>query len=269
MMIRRSAFFLLMLTFFAIHVSAQKRIISLAPSLTQNLFLLGAEDEVVGYTSYCEIAVQSKKPIVASAVKVNLEKVVSLKPDIIVATTITNPETIEQLRQFGIQVEVYPTPDSFNEICRQFVEMGNLIDKKEQAEKITSASKHKVDSLTRVMASLPHKKMLFQIGANPLYCVPPGTFMSDYIKFANGENISDTPNNGSINRETVAVRNPDIIFLTAMGIVGEDEKKQWEEFPEINAVKNNTIYILDSNKSCSPTPVTFVETLDTIAQLIQ
>lgn len=248
---------------------AQKRIISLAPSLTQNLYLLDAESQVVGYTSYCEQAVHGGKEIVASAVKVNLEKVVSLQPDLIISTTITNPESIKQLRAFGITVQIYPTPTSFDEICTQFIKIGEQIGKKRKALEIVNLSKNKVDSLTVVMDSYPQQKFFFQIGASPLYCVPPNSFMDDFIKFANGKNIAEVTGNGNISRETVAVRNPDVIFLTAMGIVGADEMEIWMRYPEIKAVKEKQIYILDSNKSCSPTPVTFVETLDTIAQLLR
>lgn len=250
-------------------LQAQRRIISLAPSLTQNLFLLGAEKQVVGYTSYCEQAVHGQKEIVASAVKVNLEKVLTLQPDLIISTTITNPESVKQLRNFGIQVEIYPTPVSFAEICEQFIQIGEQIGKTDEALEIVQNSQQKVDSLTQNMKRLPEYKMFFQVGANPLYCVPPKTFMHDYMRFANGQNIAEVPGNGSINRETVAVRNPDVIFLTAMGIIGDDEKEIWMRYPEIQAVKDNKIFILDSNKSCSPTPVTFVETLDTIAQLLR
>ncbi len=266
---KRTHIFLFVFCWITALAGAQSRIVSLAPSLTQNLYLLGAEPQVVGYTSYCEEAVHGQKEIVATAVKVNLEKVVSLQPDLIITTTITNPESIQQLKQFGIRVETYPTPTSFAEICEQFVQIGEQIGKTEKARQIVASSKQKVDSLAGVMKSYPSGKMFFQIGANPLYCVPPKSFMDDFITYSNGRNIADVVGNGHINRETVAVRNPDVIFLTAMGIVGDDEKKIWMRYPEINAVKNNRIYILDSNKSCSPTPVTFVETLDTIAQLLR
>lgn len=248
---------------------AQNRIISLAPSLTQNLYLLDAAPQIIGYTTYCEEAVHSNKEIVATAVKVNLEKVVSLQPDLIISTTITNPETLEQLKKFGIRVEIYPTPTSFNAICAQFIAIGELIGKKEKAQQVVRESKHQVDSLREVMSSLPKQNMFFQIGSSPLYCVPPGSFMDDFMTFANGKNIASTPGNGHINRETVAVRNPEVFFLTAMGIIGEDEKEIWMRYPEISAIKKQKIYLLDSNKSCSPTPVTFVETLDTIAQLLR
>jgi len=250
-------------------LSAQGKIVSLSPNLTQDLFLLGLENRVVGYTSYCEPVVHAGKQIVATAVKVNLEKVVSLQPDLIVAASLTNPETVAQLQKFGLRVEVFKTPDSFAEICAQFTRIGQLAGEEKRANQIIERCTHKVDSLTALMKTYPEQKMFFQVGASPLYGVPPKTFMHDYLLFANGQNITDTPQNGAINREVVAVRNPDVIFLTAMGMVGETERDAWKKFPEITAVKNNRIYVLDSNKACSPTPVLFAETLDTISQLLR
>lgn len=247
---------------------AQKRIISLAPSLTQNLFLLGAENNVVGYTNYCEKAVHGGKSIIATAVKVNLEKVITLKPDYIIATTITNPETIKQLQNFGIEVDVYKTPQTFDEICSQFITIGNKIGKGDAAQRIVSKSKAMTDSIRQKMEREPVRKMFFQIGSNPLYCVPPKSFMHDYMGFLNGENIHTVVGNGSISREGVVVRNPDVIFVTTMGIMGEKEAEIWRGYGEVTASKKNQIFVLDANKSCSPTPITFVETLETMANYL-
>lgn len=264
---RRMQRFLLLTLALVLNLSvfAQKRIVSLAPSLTQNLYLLGADDMVVGYTNYCQKAVKGEKDIVASAVKVNLEKVATLKPDIVYATTITNPEIIKQIQNFGIQVEVFRTPRSFLEICEQFNTMGKQVGKSKKAISIVSKAQSKVDSIKLQFKDRPRLKMLFQIGANPLYVVPPNSFMHDYMSFLNGENVHTVEGNGSISREGVLVRNPDVIFVTTMGIVGKREANVWRQYSEIKASRNNSIYIIDANKACSPTPLSFVETLEIMA----
>lgn len=244
------------------------RFISLAPSLTQNLYLLGVEANVVGYTSYCKEAVLDDKPIVASAVKVNLEKVATLRPDLVFTTTITNPETIQQLRSFGIRVEVLPTPGSFDEICAQFLMMGKIVGKEFESQDIVRKAYADVNALRAKTKDLPTARMFFQVGSNPLYCVPPQTFMNDFIQFAGGVNVCTTPSNGSISREAVLVRNPEVIFITTMGIVGAEEKKVWESYIEMDAVKNKKVFILDSNEACSPTPQTFVKTLQVMVDLL-
>ena len=91
--------------------------------------------------------------------------------------------------------------------------------------------------------------------------------MDDYITYAGAQNIAFDFTIGSITRESVLLRNPDVIFIVSMGIIGEEEKKNWEKVKELNASKNKKIFILDSDKACTPTPVTFVETLETIINL--
>jgi iron complex transport system substrate-binding protein len=242
-----------------------KRIVSLAPSLTQNLHYLESEDRLVGCTSYCQT--NNVIEVVASAVKVNIEKVDSLKPDLVIATTLTENETVEILRKFDINVKVYPECKSFNDICSQFVDLGKILGKEDHALNIIKKCREKVDKLQKSVNSTEKPKVFMQIGANPLYTVLPDTFMDDYITFAGGQNIASGFTIGNITRENVLLRNPDVIFIVTMDIVGEDEKKNWEKVKEMNASKNEKIFIIDSNKACNPTPVTFVETLDIIINL--
>src|SRR5690554_7340835 len=91
-----------LLAVLAFNLNAQKpaaRIVSLAPSLTKSIYYMGAAGQLVGRTSYCFIADADDKEVVASAVSVNIEKVLTLKPDLVLATGITNPETIALLQR--------------------------------------------------------------------------------------------------------------------------------------------------------------------------
>lgn len=268
-MIKRSHLVLMTFLFLLITATAQsyeiKRIVSLAPSLTKNISYLKSEDLLVGCTSYCRPT--KKTNIVASAVIVNIEKVVTLKPDIVIATTITKSETIETLRKFGIRVEIYPTAHSFNEICSQFLALGKLIGREAQASIVINESRQKLKKLRKYYTDEKKLKMFIQIGANPLYTVLPNTFMDDYITFSGCRNIASDLSVGSITRENVIVKNPDVIFIVTMGIFGDGEKKAWEKLRVLNAAKNKKIFIIDSEKACSPTPVTFVETLGKIINL--
>ena len=258
------------LVFIHVIVSAQSysRIVSLAPSLTKNVYYLESQRKLVGCTSYCEMAKPDNKEIVASAVNVNIEKVVSLKPDLILVTTITNPETIEQIKKFGISVEVFPTPKSFEEICNQFMQIGSLLGKKTKAEEIIRDTRSRVDSIKKQFMGKEQPKVFFQIGAKPLFTVIPETFMNDYITFVNGQNIVTETKRGTIARESVIARNPDYIFVTTMGIMGEEETKVWKTFSNINATKNDHVFIIDSDLACTPTPVTFIQTLEIISKHI-
>lgn len=246
-----------------------KRIISLAPSLTKNLYLLGAEDLLVGCTSYCVLQSETDAEVVASAVQVNYEKAVMLKPDLVITTSLIKPKTIETFRKLGVKVLEFPTPQSFDEICEQFIELGNVIGKKALAEEtITEARKRIAVIKNKAPAGQPKQKIFMQIGANPLFTVVPHTFMNDFISFSGTENIASDLSVGSINRETVLVRNPDVIIVVLMGTLGAEEKDRWEEFDSLSAVQKDQVFIVNADKTCSPTPLSFVEALDEIIHLI-
>lgn len=248
--------------------SQVKRIVSLAPSLTKNIYFLEAQSKLVGCTSYCDTAVADGKEVVASAIKVNIEKVVSLKPDLVITTAMTNPETLEMLKKFNIRVETFPTAKSFNEICEQTLRLGKLIDSEDKAVKVVSQCKERINQLSVKRKGNYQPTIFFQIGAKPLFTVIPTTFMNDYIVLAGGKNVVTTTSTGTLSRESVIAMNPDFIFVVTMGIVGTEEKRVWESYSTLNASKNRRIFIIDSNNACTPTPVTFVRTLETIINLI-
>ncbi len=258
---------LLAITFGAVAANKQ-RIISLAPSLTKNIYYLGVQEQLAGCTSYCTEAVADNKEIVASAIKVNIEKTVSLKPDLILVTTITSPETIELLQKFNIRVEVFKTPKNTDEIFEQFERIGKLVNREEKASEIISETRHKIEEIKKLMPA-GNKDVFFQIGAEPIFTVLPGTFMNDYITFMGGKNIATDVRTGAVSRESIIAKNPDIIFIVTMGITGEEEYKQWQTFKDMKATSSEKIFIIDADKACSPTPVTFIETLDTMVSLLK
>lgn len=245
--------------------AAPLRIVSLTPSLTLNVRYLGEEANLVGCTSYCQTT--RKVPVVATAIKVNVEKVIASKPDIVIATTLTSPETVEALRKVGVKVEVFKMSHSFVEICEQFMRLGKLLGKEAQAAKIIAESKSKLEKLK--VKSPTGKKMFIQLGANPLFAVIPNTFMHEYITNAGATTITEGMKTGSITREAILKRNPDIIIIVTMGIETEKEKKVWETFKNLSAVKAKKIFIIESEIACTPTPVTFVQTQEKIARLLK
>lgn len=250
-------------------VCSQKRVVSLAPSLTSSLYQLEAGSLLVGCTSYCLDAVHDQIPVVASAIDVNIEKVILARPDLVVATTITKPEIIEKLKSLGLKVVVFPKVTSFESICSQFLELGRLVGKTREGENAIARYKTQVDEiLSSVRYPKGQQKMIIQIGANPLFVVTPRSFMDDYISLSGCVNVMKEGMNGAVSRESVLIRNPDVIFIVTMGMVGDEEKRVWEGFQEMKAASLRKIFIIDSNKACLPTPKTFVETLREIVTLL-
>jgi iron complex transport system substrate-binding protein len=245
------------------------RIISLAPSVTKELIDLDMLENIVGVTSYCNISTHNKDLVIGTATNVNVEKILLLKPDMVFATGLTKESNINSLRNNGITVHMIPKLESFDVICEEFIKLGEIVGKIDLAKSIVENSYQKIDSLKNsVPSKSKNSKIFIQIGAKPLFTVIPNTFMNDYITYANCENIAADLNKGTITRESVLKRNPDVIFIVTMGIIGDEEKNTWENYKELSATKNKKIFIIDSNVACTPTVLSFTETFENIIHKI-
>jgi len=244
-----------------------QRIISLGPSLTEELYLLGVEDRLIGCTIYAPECAKDKEKV-GTVIDINLERIIKLKPDLVLATSLTNPKQVERLRKLKIRVVVFSEARSFQELCDQFLKLAKLIGKEKKAKEIIEDVKEKVKSIREKTKDLKKTKVFIQIGAKPLFTAGKNSFVNDFIEFAGGINIAKDVEVGIYSREKVLEKNPDVIIIVTMGIRGIKEKEIWQRYKNINAVKNKRIYIIDSYKICSPTPTSFVETLKELIRIL-
>lgn len=261
-------FYFSLFTFYGFSQTAN-RVVSLAPSISENIYLMGAQNKLVGCTSYCTQAVANGKQQVGSTVDVNMEKILMLKPDLVLAMTLTKPQDIETMKRLGIKVELIPTPKNFEEICDQTIQIAKWIGNEKAALALVQKSKQTVDSLKSILKTPPEKlKIFFQLGSNPIFTVLENTFMNDYILLCNGENIANGLTKGSVTRESVLMKNPDVIFVATMGGFGAEEQKVWQSYGGLKAAKNNRIFLIDSETSCSPTPVSFAKAFADVVKFV-
>ncbi|HIC90836.1 MAG TPA: ABC transporter substrate-binding protein, partial [Syntrophaceae bacterium] len=114
-----------------------QRIVSLGPSLTEELYLLGVEDKIVGVTVYCNRPKEAQdKEKVGTVIKVDVERIISLKPDLLLATTLSDPAQMKKIRSLGIKVVTFPSCRNFSEICEQFLKLGKITGREEKAREI-------------------------------------------------------------------------------------------------------------------------------------
>lgn len=236
-----------------------KRIVSLAPSITENLYLIGAKNKLVGCTSYCTLAVNDGVQQIGSTIDVNIEKILSLKPDLVLTMLMTKPQDVEAMKKLGIRVEILTTPKNFDEICEQTLQIARLTGNEKTAEQVVNSARQQVETLKNQMKNKSRRKVFFQLGANPVFTVLPNTFMNDFLLFSNTENIANGMKTGIITRESVLSKNPDVIFIATMGGFGEEEKKVWESYKGLKAAETKKVFLISSETSCSPTPDNFAK----------
>lgn len=254
-----------------IQVYGQKedqRIVSLGPSVTSQLQLLGADDRIVGATNYCQIDSTKKCEKVGSLLEVNIEKIVELKPDIVFAVGLTPKKTLKKMKKLGINYKVIDDPANFSVLCENLRTIATVCDFEDKARTIILKAELKLDSLRNAVEKLEKKSVLLQLGVNPVYAVKKGTLGDQLIEFAGGVNAFNLEKSGAISSEEVIYQNPDVIVITDMGISAKKEKERWETFKDLRAVKNSSVHIIDSHSVCSPNVPLFVETVVYMSSLI-
>jgi iron complex transport system substrate-binding protein len=249
-----------------------RRIVSLGPVNTENVFLLGAGDRLVGDTIYCVRPEAAKSKVkVGSVIQVSVEKIISLQPDLVLATAFTKPAQVKQLQQAGFRVIRFMRPASFSEICSQFIELGRLLNLEDKAEDVVLQAQHEVTRIQAEVADLPLQKVFLQVGSIPLFGSIPESFTNDFIVLAGGINILADQRQGTTNVEKVIAANPDVIIIAIMGFesgVAGDEQKKWQAISILKATRTKRIWIINPDLVCSPSPATFAQTLGVMAELI-
>jgi iron complex transport system substrate-binding protein len=224
---------------------------------------------LVGNTIYCNKPpdAQNKKRI-ASAVDVNIEEVVRLNPDLIVATHLTDHRAIKKFKSLGIDIALFGQPYNFKQMASQFLRLGQRVGKQQLAENLINKARERINLLIRNLGNVPKQKVFVQLGARPLYAATSESFVNDLIIMANGINIASYQKNGIFSKEKVLASNPDVILITSMGMTGSEEKKRWLGFASLKAAQSRRVHIIDSYLFCSPTVVSFADALQQLIQLL-
>ncbi len=249
-----------------------KRVVSLGPINTENIFLLGAGNLLIANTIYCvrpEAAKNREK--IGTVAGINIEKIVRLSPDLILATALTPHNQVETLKRMGLRVVRFSKPRSFQEICTQFKELASLLGRETVADEIVSQAVSATACIQEAVAGHRRPRVLLQVGTNPTFAAVPGSFTNDYIRLGGGINIAAGQHSGRIGDEKVLAMDPEVIIIAIMGSetgMAAQEKRRWGRFPSLSAVRNRAVYTVSPDMVCSPSPATFVESLKEIAMLI-
>ena len=231
-------------------------------------FLLGAGERLVGNTIYCVRPSAAREKVkVGTVMQVSLEKIISLKPDLILTTGLTQQKQIIRLRQLGFRVVHFNQPKSFAESCEQFLELGRVLGLEEKAAMIIDQIQKEVDIIKHAVAGYKKPRVLLQIGAVPLYVSGADSFTGDYIELGGGINGIGTGISGKINYEQAIAADPEVIIIAIMGSetgVAAEEKIKWQKYTVISAVQTGRIHIVDPDLACSPSPATFLQALKII-----
>jgi len=217
-----------------------KRIVSLAPNMTELLFALGLEDRIQGVTSFCDYPEAAKrKPKIGGMSNPSLEAVVRLQPDIVVMTTDGNPKDFEKrLRSMRIKTYVFRAT-RLREFPEGIREMGTALGIKEKAYMLAGEIEKTLAQFRMGKRPLNKKKVLFIIWPEPLIVAGRGSIADDAITLLGEKNIADDSQIAypKYSIEEIIRRAPDTIFIgkgTGMDRVSEGLLRRLKKVPAVN-----------------------------------
>jgi iron complex transport system substrate-binding protein len=225
------------------------RIISITPSTTEIACSIGLESNLVGVSTFCDYPPEVRgKEKVGSFSDPNIEKIMLLKPDIVLATGLEQAQTVRNISKLGIRVIVVD-PDSFDGLFKSIEEIGAACGKRKEAFDLVTEMKDSINSI-KSAASLRERSAVpgvyFEIWHDPLMTAGRGSFIDEMITLAGGRNIAwDTPRPYSrFSAELIMERDPDVIILGYMvkGGSAVDSVRKRAGWSGIKAVKGSRVY---------------------------
>lgn len=253
-----------------------QRIVSLSPSNTEILFAIGAGDRVVGVTDYCnyppevaEMVAKGKIQRIGGYSTVNVERIIALKPDLVIASYGNGLATIEVLRRHTNVIAF--DPKDIRGIERSILAIGFATGNYENAEKIVLEMEKRISEIKAKEKS--QKRVAHIIWNDPIWVSGKETFIDEVISIAGGTNVFNFAGWKIVSVEDLIMANPEVIIVNSGSGMsgGRDVVYEWvisdKRLKNIEAVKNGKVFVIDADIISRPAP-RIVEALEQIYQFL-
>lgn len=237
---------LLILSFNSLSIEYKKnqRIATLAPHLTEWAYSLGLGDNIVAVSAYSDFPEQAKKhPIVSDVNGINLERLIELKPDLVLLWQNSHVlGQVEKLETLGIEVFI-SEPKTLNNIANEITRLGEITNTQHRAKQVTDEYLLDLKNLRDKYKGMPRQKAFFQIWHSPLITANGDSWIQnlmDVCQFDNPFSEHEVPY-PTVNKEQVLMYNPDIIIISEKS-ENSVQLTTWDSLPMISAVKNKKVF---------------------------
>jgi len=246
-----------------------QRIVSLAPSNTEILFALGLGDKVVGVTEFCDYPEAAKaKPKIGGFAPFDLERVVALEPDLVLAADIHKLEGIPALEKLGITIFAL-APETLDEVLASISLVGEITGKNQEANQLVRGLEERIKTITDKTEALDEAespRVLYVVWHDPLWVAGSGTLADNLINNAGGKNIAhDLVGHKTIDIEMVIHRNPQVIIVTHG--VGAAVVKNEPRLAVTDAARENRVYQVEEDPFSRAGP-RMIDALEELARII-
>lgn len=258
-------------------LSPPRRIVSLVPSVTEVIYALGAEDRLAGRTDYCEFPAAARaKPSVGGMVNPNLEALVALKPDLVIATDEGNrEETFQQLAR--LRIPTYLVHATRLDALRNMIaRLGALTGREAAVGPLTESLTRRVQAVRNAVAPFPRPRVLYVIWPEPLIVPGRQSLLTELIDVAGGESVTSTQDQAYVrfSVEAAVALAPQVIVLAdhasangGTSHAGRPEPEKWKRFASVPAIRAGRLYSVDLSILHRYGP-SVVDGLESLARLI-
>ena len=249
---------------------APKRIVSLAPSVTETIFALGFGDRLAGVTTYCDYPPEAKKIAkIGDFMNPSLEAVAAKRPDLVLGVSgATDPVKARELERLGLKLVLLPL-QNHDDILKSIQVIAGMIGDPTAGKNLAAKISAQVDEVKKRVRPAPQRKVLLIVGYQPLIAVGGKNFIDELITLGGGANIAGNAAQPWLNLpdEYVVAQAPEVIIEAGMGSEREKSTKRWSDLRSVPAVRDGRIYPYPSDKILRPGP-RFGEALGELARLI-
>jgi iron complex transport system substrate-binding protein len=253
-----------------------QKIVSLAPSNTEILFAVNAGEQVIGRDEFSDfpVAAQAIANVGGGFGELDMETIVSLEPDLVLAADLSPPEQIAAIEKLGLTVYALPNPIELDGMYENLATVGMLTGHSQDAEQLVLSLKERVSAVETKVSQVEERPLVFyeldSTDPNAPWTAGPNTFIDTLITQAGGTNLGGAMADAwvQISVEELLVQNPDMIILgdaTWGGVTPEDviARQTWAGMQAVQAGK---IYTFDDNLVSRPGP-RLVDGLEAFAKL--
>ncbi|TMW73644.1 ABC transporter substrate-binding protein [Alteribacter natronophilus] len=248
-------------------------VISLVPSNTELIYGLDAWDQLTAVTANDDYPPEVSEMDTVGDMSIDVEQVIEMDPDLVMASIINQPDEINQIEDAGITVVVLNDANSFEELFDVIELAGSALGRTDEADDLISEMEQTVEEVRETGAEIPEDEratVWFEVSED-LYTTGSGTFADEMLTLIGADNVAGEEEMWvQFTEEDVVSRNPDVIVLT-YGAYTEDARGQvldrsaWQSVP---AVENERIYELEDPNTVTRQGPRMIEGLQTLAEII-
>lgn len=235
------------------------RLVCLAPSITDTVYTLGRGDSIVGITNYTKYPKEAReKPSIGGVIDPSLEKLVSLKPDLVLAIgDLNSVDLIRAIERFGFPVFVV-NPHGLQDIYRSIANIGKAIDAEREASTLVGKLQAREAAVRQRVAGKPEPRVFFLLWPDPLMTAGRGAFITELIELAGGKSVTaDLPNEWPrLSFESVLAKHPEYLLLVRGSGVDFENLRSQGNWARLEAVRDRKVFYAD-DRIQFPSPMAF------------